>query len=132
MRFKNKFTFTISPEPETLELRTIKLIVQPIVENAIQHGLEEYPVDEGLVEISSFLEGGDLILRVRDNGGGMPPAQVATILDAPAGKSGIGVKNVHERIQLTFGKQYGLTIHSALDEGTEVLIRLPALREAME
>ena len=59
----------------------------------------------------------------------MSESQVSTILNAPAGKSGIGVKNVHERIQLTFGREYGLTIHSALDEGTEVLIRLPILRE---
>lgn len=128
-RFKNKFDYVIRTEPETLELRTLKLIVQPIVENAIQHGLEEYPVEEGLVEISSFLEGDVLVLRVRDNGAGMQEAQLSGILTAPAGKSGIGIKNVHERIQLTFGKQYGLTIHSVPDEGTEVLIRLPALRE---
>ena len=69
---------------------------------------------------------------MRDNGAGMPQTQVDTILTTPAGNSGIGIKNVHERIQLTFGKQYGLTIHSVLDEGTEVLIRLPVLREASE
>jgi len=132
MRFTNKFDFVIDAQPETLDLRTIKLIVQPIVENAIQHGLEEYTVDEGLVEINAYLEGEDLIFRVRDNGAGMPPEQVESILTAPAGKSGIGVKNVHERIQLTFGKRYGLTIHSVLDEGTDVIIRLPMLREASE
>jgi two-component system sensor histidine kinase YesM len=132
MRFTNKFDFTIDAQPETVELRTIKLIVQPIVENAIQHGLEEYAVNEGLVEISAYLEGGDLLFRIRDNGVGMPQAQVDAILTSPAGKSGIGVKNVHERIQLTFGKPYGLTIHSVLDEGTEVLIRLPVLREVAE
>ncbi len=132
MRFTNKFDYVITSEPETLELHTIKLIVQPIVENAIQHGLEEYAVEEGLVEINAYLENGDLILRVRDNGAGMPQSQVDSILTTPAGKSGIGVKNVHERIQLTFGKQYGLTIHSVLDEGTEVQIRLPVLREAVE
>lgn len=129
MRFQNKFDFVISPESETLELRTLKLIVQPIVENAIQHGLEEYPVEEGLVTISTYLENGALIIRVLDNGAGMSQNQLSTILNAPAGKSGIGVKNVHERIQLTFGKEFGLTIHSALDEGTEVLIRLPILKE---
>jgi two-component system sensor histidine kinase YesM len=62
----------------------------------------------------------------------MPQSQVETILTSPAGKSGIGVKNVHERIQLTFGGRYGLTIRSVLDEGTEVFIRLPALREGTE
>ncbi len=132
MRFTNKFDFVITAAPETLELHTVKLIVQPIVENAIQHGLEGYAVDEGLVEIDAYLEDDDLIFRVRDNGSGMPQSQVEAILTSPAGKSGIGVKNVHERIQLTFGGRYGLTIRSVLDEGTEVFIRLPALREGTE
>ena len=132
MRFKNKFDYTITAQEETLDLRTIKLIVQPIVENAIQHGLEEYSVEEGLVEIDAYLKGDALIFRVRDNGAGMAPQQVENILTAPAGRSGIGVKNVHERIQLTFGKEYGLTITSVQDEGTEVLIRLPKHQEGME
>ncbi len=132
MRFQNKFDYVITAQEDTLELRTIKLIVQPIVENAIQHGLEEYSVEEGLVEISSYIEDDVLIFRVRDNGAGMAPQQVENILTAPAGRSGIGVKNVHERIQLTFGKEYGLTINSVQDEGTEVLIRLPKRQEGME
>ncbi len=132
MRFKNKFDYVINAQDETLELRTIKLIVQPIVENAIQHGLEEYSVEAGLVEIDAYLEEETLVFRVRDNGAGMAPQQLASILTSPAGRSGIGVKNVHERIQLTFGKEYGLTIHSVQDEGTEVLIRLPKRQEGLE
>lgn len=132
MRFKNKFDYTITAQEETLDLRTIKLIVQPIVENAIAHGLEEYSVDKGLVEISAYLQDDMLIFRVKDNGAGMAPKQVENILTTPAGRSGIGVKNVHERIQLTFGKEYGLVISSALDEGTQVLLRLPGRQEEME
>ena len=132
MRFKNKFDYVIEAQEETLEKRTIKLIVQPIVENAIQHGLEEYSVEEGLVTISAYLEGDTLVFRVKDNGSGMSPQQVAGILNTTPGGSGIGVKNVHERIQLTFGKEYGLTINSVQDEGTEVLICLPGRREGME
>lgn len=132
MRFKNKFDYVITPAEETLDLRTIKLIVQPIVENAIQHGLEEYSVDGGLVEIDTYVEGETLVFRVRDNGAGMAPEQLENILTAPAGRSGIGVKNVHERISLTFGKEYGLTLKSVQDEGTEVLIRLPVKREVQE
>ncbi len=132
MRFKNKFDYVIDAQEETLDLRTIKLIVQPIVENAIQHGLEEYSVEEGLVAISAYMEGDTLVFKVKDNGAGMSPQQVAGILNATPGGSGIGVKNVHERIQLTFGREYGLIINSVQDEGTEVLIRLPGRREGME
>ena len=132
MRFTNKFDYVINAAEETLDLRTIKLIVQPIVENAIQHGLEGYSVDEGLVEISAYLEGEALVFCVKDNGAGMSPQQLENILTAPAGHSGIGVKNVHERIQLTFGKEYGITISSVLDEGTQVLIRLPRYVEVPE
>ena len=132
MRFKNKFDYVISAQEETLDLRTIKLIVQPIVENAIQHGLEGYSVEEGLVEISTYLDNDTLVFRVKDNGAGMSPEQVAGILDATPGVSGIGVKNVHERIQLTFGREYGLVINSVQDEGTDVLIRLPGRRDGLE
>lgn len=132
MRFTNKFDYVITAAEETLDLRTIKLIVQPIVENAIQHGLEGYSVDEGLVEIQAYLEEEALVFCVKDNGAGMSPQQLENILTAPAGHSGIGVKNVHERIQLTFGKGYGITINSVLDEGTQVFIRLPRLTEVPE
>ena len=129
MRFQNKFEYTITAEAEVLSLRTLKLIVQPIVENAIQHGLEEYMVERGSVVISAYIEDNALIYKIEDNGAGMPAEQVETILTAPAGKSGIGVRNVHERIQLTFGREYGITIHSVEDEGTQVYLRLPVIRE---
>jgi len=129
MRFQNKFEYTITAGDEVLSLKTLKLIVQPIVENAIHHGLEEYMVDRGSVSISAYIEDGALIYKIEDNGAGMPVEQVETILTAPAGKSGIGVRNVHERIQLTFGKEYGIRIHSVEDEGTQVYLRLPLIRE---
>jgi len=131
MRFQNKFEYTIKAEAEVLSLRTLKLIVQPIVENAIQHGLEEYMVERGFVSINAYIENDALVFKIEDNGAGMPAGQVETILTAPAGKSGIGVRNVHERIQLTFGKEYGITIHSVEDEGTQVYLRLPVIREDM-
>ena len=67
----------------------------------------------------------ELIFTVADDGVGMPPEVVEQLLVAPAGKSGIGIKNVHERIQLTYGEQYGLKVESVEDEGTTVTIRLP-------
>ncbi len=131
MRFQNKFAYTIMADEEVLPLKTLKLIVQPIVENAIQHGLEEYMVEKGSVSIQAYREGDMLVFKIEDNGAGMPAEQVETILTAPAGKSGIGVRNVHERIQLTFGKEYGITIFSVEDEGTQVYLRLPVIREDM-
>lgn len=129
MRFQNKFEYTITAEDEVLSLMTLKLIVQPIVENAIQHGLEEYMVERGFVSISAYIHAEALVFKIEDNGTGMPAEQVESILTVPAGKSGIGVRNVHERIQLTFGKDYGIQISSVEDEGTQVYLRLPLIRE---
>jgi len=129
VRFKNKFTYSISAQPEALGLYTLKLILQPLVENAIYHGLEHFSADEGRIEITAAVEGGQTVLRVRDNGFGMSAAKVREVLGAQSGKSGIGLRNVHERICLAFGRQYGLSIESELDMGTEVTIRLPVLRE---
>ncbi|HCA71219.1 MAG TPA: sensor histidine kinase [Ruminococcaceae bacterium] len=130
MRFKSKFEFQIKAEPETLSCSTIKLIIQPLVENSIQHGLE-CADDDGKILIHSYLHSGELYIDVMDNGIGIPPEEVDSLLKEDTitvhGKgSGIGLKNVQERIQLYFGKKYGLTILSEPDEGTTVRIHLPA------
>ena len=134
MRFKNQFTYEIRMEPGTEELFVIKLIVQPIVENAIYHGMEGMYGD-GEILISAYEEENDFFISVKDNGMGMKPEQAEALLDyakeVQTGKgNGLGVRNVHERIQLYFGRQYGVTIHSVIDEGTEVLMHLPKVREA--
>ena len=136
MRYKNKFSADISAADGVEELHTIKLIVQPILENAIYHGMD-YADGDGKICINAFREGKDVIIEVADNGPGMPEEVVARLLDqggayAAAGSkgSGIGLRNVHRRIQLTFGREYGLTILSEPDDGTVVRIRLPALDEA--
>ncbi len=133
MRYKNKFSAEISAEDGVESLYTIKLIVQPILENAIYHGMD-YADGDGSICVSAFREGEDVIIEVADNGPGMPEEVVARLLDqggacAMAGSkgSGIGLRNVHRRIQLTFGREYGLTILSEPDDGTVVRIRLPAL-----
>ena len=131
IRFKNKFTTQIQAQPGTEELYTLKLIVQPLLENAIYHGMASGE-DDGLIRVSARREGEDLMIDVEDNGLGMPPEVAASLLEAerPQGHtkgSGIGVRNVHQRIRLTYGEGYGLTIFSEPDEGTLVRIRLPAL-----
>ena len=131
IRFKNKFTTQIEALPGTEELYTLKLIVQPILENAIYHGMASAE-DDGLISVTARREGEDLVIDVADNGLGMRPEAAASLLDEDRPEvrtsgSGIGVRNVHQRIRLTFGERYGLTIHSEPDEGTLVQIRLPAL-----
>ncbi len=127
IRFKSKFTYAIDAEPEALALRTVKLVLQPIVENAIVHGLAFFAADEGLIAISARVEDAQLVLRVRDNGLGMSATQMADVLKAHKG-NGIGLRNVHERIVLTYGSQYGVSIQSEQDVGTLVTIRQPATK----
>lgn len=133
MRYKNKFSADISAADGVESLYTIKLIVQPILENAIYHGMD-YADGDGRICIQAFREGEDVIIEVADNGPGMPEEVVERLLDqggayasADTKGSGIGLRNVHRRIQLTFGRAYGLTIFSEPDDGTVVRIRLPAL-----
>lgn len=133
LRYKNKFSSLIEAQPGTEGLYTLKLIVQPILENAIYHGMASAE-DEGRITVTAYREGEDLLIDVSDNGLGMRPEVAAGLLDesVPAistSGSGIGVRNVHQRIRLTFGERYGLTILSEPDEGTLVRIRLPAVIE---
>lgn len=131
MRFKNKFSYEIQAEEECMELTSLKLILQPLVENAIYHGME-FMDGEGEIKLSVMRKGEDLIIRVSDNGLGMTEGQVQSLFSdavhvTSAKGSGIGVKNVNERIKLYFGERYGLTIDSEPDEGTTITILLPAV-----
>lgn len=130
-RYKNKFEFEIEAQGEVLDLKTPKLILQPIIENAIYHGIE-YMVDKGFIKVSVSIADGKLLYQVMDNGLGMEPEVLNNLLiNEPKSKkgSGVGVKNVHERIQLYFGREYGLQIESELEEGTNVKIWLPIVRD---
>lgn len=134
MRYKNKFTASITADDDVRQLYTIKLIVQPILENAIYHGMA-YADGEGEIKIHAFREGGDVLIEITDNGPGMTQQTLNRLLDkrydGPHTKgSGIGLYNVHQRIRLTFGEAYGLSIQSEPDAGTTVQIRLPAVTEA--
>ncbi|MCR8644017.1 sensor histidine kinase [Paenibacillus sp. N1-5-1-14] len=134
MRYKNKFDYEITIDDRALVCLTPKLVLQPIVENAIYHGIE-YMVDKGLIQITASVVDEKVLIVVRDNGLGMKQEALANILvgetKSDAG-SGVGVRNVHERIRLYFGEMYGLEIESELEEGTEVRIWLPLLKEGDE
>lgn len=138
MRFKNKFTYTIDAAPEVLGLASLKLMLQPLVENAIYHGME-FKDGDGLIAVTAVQKEDGLWFTIQDNGLGMTEEQVESLLTEHAHVSskrgsGIGVKNVNERIRLYFGNEYGLSIESEPDEGTTIRIHLPAVdyREIQE
>ena len=134
-RYKNKFTSYFDVEEGIEKYKTIKLIIQPLVENAIYYGME-YMDGEGEIRIHAYTAGEDLFIDVEDNGPGMTEEQVSHLLTDDTRRrsrgSGIGIRNVHQRIQLYFGVEYGLEISSEPDEGTRVRIHLPRTEEMTE
>ena len=131
MRYKNKFTYDIEADEDVLELASLKLMLQPLVENAIYHGME-FMDGDGEILVRAWRREDDLYMSVSDNGLGMTQEQVERLFRASdhtsSGRgSGIGVKNVNERIKLYFGTGYGLDIQSEPDEGTTVTAHLPAI-----
>ncbi len=128
-RYKNRFTYHFEVDPGCLDYLCNKITLQPIIENAINHGLD-LMVEEGHITVQVCPDGQDILFRVRDDGVGMTPEQVAAILNkGPSDRTGIGIKNVNDRLKIYFGKQYGLRIDSVPDEGTCVEIRMPKVRQ---
>lgn len=130
MRFKNRFEYNIKVDDEVLSYSSLKLMLQPLVENAIYHGME-FMDGDGEIDISVYKENDDLYFTITDNGLGMSEDVASTLLSKdiiPSKRgSGIGVKNVNERIKLYFGAGYGLFVESEPDEGTKITIHLPAI-----
>ncbi len=126
-RYKNQFTYELKVEEECLSYYCNKITLQPIIENAILHGINRM-VEEGMIRISVRMEEEDIVFVVEDNGVGMTEEQCQEILSKEqSDRTGIGIKNVNDRIRIYFGERYGLTIDSELDEGTTVTIRLPKI-----
>ncbi|MBP1961604.1 cache domain-containing sensor histidine kinase [Paenibacillus aceris] len=130
LRFGDKIQYTERLAEDSTELQVIHFSLQPLIENAIVHGLERLN-GPGLLEVSTVKSGNDMLIMIKDNGVGMDEeklqhlqlrlAQSSNTLD----EAHIGIKNVHDRICFYFGEQYGLTLYSQLGEGTTVIIRLP-------
>ena len=128
-RYKNQFTYSFDVDEECLNYLCNKITLQPIIENAIYHGIDRM-VDEGKINIGIHQKGDRIIFTVEDNGVGMTEEQCEKILHKDAGdRVGIGIKNVNDRIKIYFGEEYGLTIQSELDEGTRVTISMPKITE---
>ena len=130
VRYKNTFSVTFDVDPEICSYCTVKLILQPILENAINYGVSGMD-DCGEIRVKGRQEGGRVILSVEDNGIGMSEEQVRLLLTdsnrVHKHGSGVGLVNVNNRIQLLFGKEYGLTVESEPDEGTTISICIPAV-----
>lgn len=127
MRYKDKLEYEIQVEPAIRNELIINLILQPLVENAIYHGIK-YKGTKGMIQITGYKEENNIILKVTDNGIGMSEEALADILKrskAKEGSNGVGVYNVHTRIQLYYGEAYGLQFASVQGKGTEVTIVIP-------
>lgn len=128
VRYKNIFSIDFQIEEEILNCCTVKLVVQPLLENAIYYGVECMD-GEGEIQVLGYRKEKEVYIEVKDNGMGMPQETVDALLTennrVRKKGSGVGLINVHNRIQLRFGKEYGLEIESQPDEGTSVRIHLP-------
>ncbi|MBR1643311.1 MAG: sensor histidine kinase [Butyrivibrio sp.] len=135
VRFKDAFTIDFDIDEGIKRFCTVKLIVQPILENAVYYGVKD--MEDGQIHVKGFMgEDGDIYITVSDNGFGMSSEEVEGLLtdDTRVRKkgSGVGLINVQRRIQLRFGEEYGLKIDSEPDEGTTVTIHLPAIEYTEE
>ena len=130
IRYKDAFSVTFDVDPELEEYCAVKLTLQPILENSINYGVD--PMDDcGEIFIRVKKEEDLLVLSVEDNGIGMSEEEVSLLLTDSNRKrkhgSGVGLVNINNRLQILFGKEYGLFIESEPDEGTRVSIRIPAI-----
>ena len=133
MRYHDSIELITDIPDELSEYQSPKLTLQPVVENSILHGILEKESKSGTIVITGWMENADVVLLVSDDGVGIPPEILSTILsgngNSQSGGTNIAVYNTHRRLQILYGNDYGLTYSSKLGEGTEVEIRFPAHRE---
>lgn len=128
MRYRDKLTFKIDVEAEILQYKVPKLILQPLVENAIYHGIK-YKTETGVIQILGKRIGDDILIQICDNGPGISLEKAKDVLEnqiEPSTSNSIGIRNVNERIKLYYSKKYGLSFKNAPEGGTIVNIFLPA------
>lgn len=119
----NNFTVDWDIDPTIKNEKMPKLLLQPVVENAIEHGIDEKEDGDKKIFLSFRGNGDDVVITVRDNGMGMPQEKAETLVTYQA--KGYGLKNVNDRIRILYGENYGIRILSAPDEGTTVMMRFP-------
>ena len=131
MRYKDKMEFQIEVDPSILHIPLIKLVLQPVIENAIYHGLK-YKESKGLLLVKGFMKNDNAVLQVIDNGVGMDEETLAHIYERHKvnyQSNGVGVYNVQKRLQLYYGNEYGITYESKKGEGTTATITIPGRQE---
>ena len=131
MRYRDKFDYSINIDPEILQMKTVKLILQPIVENSIYHGIKNKR-GNGHIEITGKKVESGIILEITDNGVGMTADQIEALLlpkKSNSHPSGIGMHNVNDRIKLYFGPKFGIECKSCPDKGTRISIYLPFIKD---
>ena len=131
MRYKDKLEFQIEVDSSILYIPLIKLVLQPIIENAIYHGLK-YIESKGLLIVKGFMKDGNAVLQVIDDGVGMDEETLAHIYDKHKvnyHSNGVGVYNVQKRLKLYYGEDYGITYTSELGKGTTATITIPGRQE---
>lgn len=131
MRFDHRIQYDCQVEEEIMEYQIPKIILQPIIENSIQHGILLKQEQSGTITISGQKKGNIIELVIRDDGIGMEVEVVASLLRKSNTKEshGYGIRNIHERLQLLYGEAYGLSYESVKNKGTKVVIQIPAYRE---
>ena len=127
MRYKDKLEFQIQVDAQIMGVPIIKLVLQPLIENAIYHGLK-YKEGKGLLIVRGYREGENAVIQIRDNGAGMDEQTLAHIFEKHKvnyRSNGVGVYNVQKRLQLYYGMDYGITYSSRQGEGTTASIVIP-------
>jgi two-component system, sensor histidine kinase YesM len=133
-RLDKPFRIMIQVNEDTLQLTLLRLIFQPLIENAIHHGIRDNP-ETGKIILTGRLEENDLYFELMDNGKGIPKHIIEEMNDPPeqihskSGKGGVGLSNVNKRLKLYFGEAYGLQIICEPDKGTKIIIKHPVLPE---
>lgn len=125
------YSVLIDVPDEIMDYEIPKLVLQPIVENSILHGIFEKESKEGSIVIMAWTEGGDIVFTVSDTGIGIRPERLETILDGTEESehgSNIGIYNTHMRLKYLYGEGYGLHFESRYGQGTEVQVRIPTVR----
>jgi two-component system sensor histidine kinase YesM len=128
IRYGDKISYKIEVDETLYEKKIVKFTLQPIVENAIYHGIKNREDGTGLISVIGRLEDDKIILRIQDNGVGIAEECIDKLMvdkDKKSGKTSFGLTSIDKRIKLYFGEQYGVTIASEVGFGTSVTIRLP-------
>lgn len=127
----NFIDYQFQIDDQITQYAIIKHLLQPIVENALKHGLRPAGQNhKGILSIRAFPQDDCICICVTDNGVGMPPEKIEKLLSAPSASvlgHGYGVYNVQQRVQVYYGKEYGLQVHSTVGQGTSITLKIPAI-----